>query len=204
MYCMIFFFNDTATTEIYTLSLHDALPISHTCPATTIQPILCKVIGGSMTALMYYDTYDSPSSGHEILNLGIIDIPPRGTVDSATTNEWSIGFTVRGAASGTWKIDYLLLLPVDATGIRVDSGAYNAEVLISDSISDTPMVYHGYYDFVTYPYDDSENEMMPYKYAYEGGPMYLNPGATNIMAAILTPSSKQNQIAIRYVPRYLE
>src|SRR3712207_7373999 len=26
--CMVFFFNDTATTEIYTLSLHDALPIS--------------------------------------------------------------------------------------------------------------------------------------------------------------------------------
>src|SRR5256885_12888474 len=25
----IFFFNDTATTEIYTLSLHDALPISY-------------------------------------------------------------------------------------------------------------------------------------------------------------------------------
>src|SRR5256885_15361631 len=28
-YIYIFFFNDTATTEIYTLSLHDALPISH-------------------------------------------------------------------------------------------------------------------------------------------------------------------------------
>src|SRR6185312_17339478 len=27
-YCFFFFFNDTATTEIYTLSLHDALPIS--------------------------------------------------------------------------------------------------------------------------------------------------------------------------------
>src|SRR3712207_7089020 len=27
---MFFFFNDTATTEIYTLSLHDALPISST------------------------------------------------------------------------------------------------------------------------------------------------------------------------------
>ena len=26
-YFLIFFFNDTATTEIYTLSLHDALPI---------------------------------------------------------------------------------------------------------------------------------------------------------------------------------
>src|SRR3989475_13227622 len=28
--CVGFFFNDTATTEIYTLSLHDALPISRT------------------------------------------------------------------------------------------------------------------------------------------------------------------------------
>src|SRR5229473_7393431 len=32
--CAFFFFNDTATTEIYTLSLHDALPIS-TCPSRT-------------------------------------------------------------------------------------------------------------------------------------------------------------------------
>src|SRR3712207_9341526 len=28
VYIVCFFFNDTATTEIYTLSLHDALPIS--------------------------------------------------------------------------------------------------------------------------------------------------------------------------------
>src|SRR5688572_3019044 len=28
-YIFFFFFNDTATTEIYTLSLHDALPIYH-------------------------------------------------------------------------------------------------------------------------------------------------------------------------------
>src|SRR2546430_11483155 len=30
----IFFFNDTATTEIYTLSLHDALPISDCRPGS--------------------------------------------------------------------------------------------------------------------------------------------------------------------------
>src|SRR3712207_7325724 len=30
-----FFFNDTATTEIYTLSLHDALPISSRSPVAT-------------------------------------------------------------------------------------------------------------------------------------------------------------------------
>src|SRR5258708_15946876 len=29
---LFFFFNDPATTEIYTLSLHDALPISGPCP----------------------------------------------------------------------------------------------------------------------------------------------------------------------------
>src|SRR6266511_6142853 len=29
---LFFFFNDTATTEIYTLSLHDALPISRSWP----------------------------------------------------------------------------------------------------------------------------------------------------------------------------
>src|SRR6266516_6713288 len=42
-FCFFFFFNDTATTEIYTLSLHDALPIrraraanfSRTIPASS-------------------------------------------------------------------------------------------------------------------------------------------------------------------------
>src|SRR5205085_11414847 len=35
-YLFFFFFNDPATTEIYTLSLHDALPISGTAPATDL------------------------------------------------------------------------------------------------------------------------------------------------------------------------
>src|SRR3712207_7948601 len=34
---LFFFFNDTATTEIYTLSLHDALPIS--CPPGTFRSV---------------------------------------------------------------------------------------------------------------------------------------------------------------------
>src|SRR2546430_9009534 len=39
--CFFFFFNDTATTEIYTLSLHDALPISGTWNfgAAVTQPV---------------------------------------------------------------------------------------------------------------------------------------------------------------------
>src|SRR6266446_9228327 len=36
-FVFFFFFNDTATTEIYTLSLHDALPISPwQCPMQTV------------------------------------------------------------------------------------------------------------------------------------------------------------------------
>src|SRR5256885_11839371 len=46
-----FFFNDTATTEIYTLSLHDALPIFHLHRAMCIlsrnthqAPAICKAV----------------------------------------------------------------------------------------------------------------------------------------------------------------
>src|SRR3712207_9194367 len=35
---LVFFFNDTATTEIYTLSLHDALPICSTSPGWNSRP----------------------------------------------------------------------------------------------------------------------------------------------------------------------
>src|SRR2546426_975583 len=45
-----FFFNDTATTEIYTLSLHDALPISFTALGATVsrfwQLLLCRSLVG--------------------------------------------------------------------------------------------------------------------------------------------------------------
>src|SRR2546429_6793768 len=37
MAVFLFFFNDTATTEIYTLSLHDALPISGRAPRQALR-----------------------------------------------------------------------------------------------------------------------------------------------------------------------
>src|SRR3712207_8552598 len=39
---VFFFFNDTATTEIYTLSLHDALPIWEPCARSTTPPSCCR------------------------------------------------------------------------------------------------------------------------------------------------------------------
>ena len=44
--CVCFFFNDTATTEIYTLSLHDALPIWYAAA------ILLPAIGVIFVSLM--------------------------------------------------------------------------------------------------------------------------------------------------------
>src|SRR3712207_7392937 len=64
---MFFFFNDTATTEIYTLSLHDALPILAKHPAATPQQVADALRGtatpgrvadggtGSPNLLLYTD-----------------------------------------------------------------------------------------------------------------------------------------------------
>src|SRR2546430_6634344 len=48
----VFFFNDTATTEIYTLSLHDALPIlrRHVAPAGAPRPLLAHIRRGGTPA----------------------------------------------------------------------------------------------------------------------------------------------------------
>src|SRR5258707_9422833 len=45
-----FFFNDTATTEIYTLSLHDALPIFISARYTSAQKLIIE--GGSAGGLL--------------------------------------------------------------------------------------------------------------------------------------------------------
>src|SRR3712207_8467694 len=46
----VFFFNDTATTEIYTLSLHDALPIYSPVGPVTARPPRCYTVLGATVA----------------------------------------------------------------------------------------------------------------------------------------------------------
>src|SRR3712207_7309086 len=48
---LVFFFNDTATTEIYTLSLHDALPILAGEPAKDRRGAQATSIAVALTAL---------------------------------------------------------------------------------------------------------------------------------------------------------
>src|SRR2546430_16918150 len=48
-YLLFFFFNDTATTEIYTLSLHDALPI---CIGFKEWTLVCEALGRGVQGII--------------------------------------------------------------------------------------------------------------------------------------------------------
>src|SRR5438552_18345888 len=58
-----FFFTDTATTEIYTLSLHDALPISRLRPKPVRMTFIRLIIGDSSNSL-FEDYIPSRSEEH--------------------------------------------------------------------------------------------------------------------------------------------
>src|SRR5258708_21674455 len=76
--CVFFFFNDTATTEIYTLSLHDALPISS--GADCGAGLSCAAITGWSSGVgeashWYFTTLDRKStrlnSSHQIISYAV-------------------------------------------------------------------------------------------------------------------------------------
>src|SRR2546427_8229026 len=95
-FCLFFFFNDTATTEIYTLSLHDALPIlqagddgcipirlDSTEPVTNINVRLIRPLDRKSTRL---------NSSHSQISYAVFclkkkktDSFTRGTIDSINT-----------------------------------------------------------------------------------------------------------------------
>src|SRR3712207_8241954 len=65
-----FFFNDTATTEIYTLSLHDALPIFVHAPRALRSPcIVGNATGGGQGAPSPYICCSNGRSGRMIMAL---------------------------------------------------------------------------------------------------------------------------------------
>src|SRR6266508_6883828 len=65
--CFFFFFNDTATTEIYTLSLHDALPI---CEGTS------DSVGGACTST--WTLFALPASSAPFWTAAQNGLPPPG------------------------------------------------------------------------------------------------------------------------------
>src|SRR5438067_9073274 len=59
-----FFFNDTATTEIYTLSLHDALPISDYAQPNPPARILDALIAGEIDVAVVWGPLAGRSEEH--------------------------------------------------------------------------------------------------------------------------------------------
>ena len=72
-----FFFNDTATTEIYTLSLHDALPIWST-----------KIIAALMIMIFAMPTSEMKVQAEEVISTEATDMP---TTVSVTTADYNSG-----------------------------------------------------------------------------------------------------------------
>src|SRR5258708_16522134 len=101
---LIFFFNDTATTEIYTLSLHDALPISMTHPAQEQWMPVCA------TRDIVPDTGDRKStrlnSSHQIISYAVFCLKKKKILCLASH-----------ASYGTRD-------PVSSQGITCDSNSY--------------------------------------------------------------------------------
>src|SRR6478672_13668111 len=104
-----FFFNDTATTEIYTLSLHDALPISETVPSPS--RIGLDLIGIDEGAPLKLDLrIESVSEG----------VLVSGTVSAPTTGECARCLT---SITGDVEIDLteLFAYPDSATDETTES-----------------------------------------------------------------------------------
>src|SRR6266704_4497326 len=85
LYILFFFFNDTATTEIYTLSLHDALPISSAgTGGRAIHGAVGVSIGAQAAATAASIT---PATRLRLLNM--LGIDPPGSTPSVVLREQS-------------------------------------------------------------------------------------------------------------------
>src|SRR3712207_7963385 len=73
MHFIFFFFNDTATTEIYTLSLHDALPILlNVAPPAAIPSIAGSLMGSIFNPNIVEQEYSGNIAALEIEVASII------------------------------------------------------------------------------------------------------------------------------------
>src|SRR5258708_36674270 len=67
---LLFFFNDTATTEIYTLSLHDALPISLAIARKSLRAVAPSMLRWRM--VVHLDRKSTRlNSSHQIISYAV-------------------------------------------------------------------------------------------------------------------------------------
>ena len=113
----VFFFNDTATTEIYTLSLHDALPISPTPISDSVDYYTIVINPVPNTAPVAIDDSATTDSLQVIIDVQSNDIDPEG--DPLTT---TIAF---GPSNGTASV-----MNGDSILYTADSGFSGIDTII--------------------------------------------------------------------------
>src|SRR3712207_8895387 len=97
---MCLFFNDTATTEIYTLSLHDALPISERLAATddaAQRGALLAQVGLLEKDLQHRGhevNHRHPLVGYELREVGVVDRKST-RLNSSHANIWYAVFCLK-------------------------------------------------------------------------------------------------------------
>src|SRR3989442_4795104 len=130
----VFFFNDTATTEIYTLSLHDALPI---CSGqATFATSALSVAGHSITAVYGGDTNFATSTS-SALSHTVNPAPPPTSVCTANSNPAACSQSLTFDGSGSYA----------SSGLHVVSYAWNFGDGVTGTGSTTT---HAYSTFGTY------------------------------------------------------
>src|SRR5258708_11382270 len=100
--CFFFFFNDTATTEIYTLSLHDALPICNTVIGMhqMAPPNFQVVYIPLVKAQLFRPTVDRKStrlnSSHQIISYAVFCLKKKKRNKPHTRGEGVVGVKITG------------------------------------------------------------------------------------------------------------
>src|SRR5258708_8722748 len=85
VFIFLFFFNDTATTEIYTLSLHDALPISSLSPSGNLRNVVpARLSSVSQPSSSLHCLRDRKStrlnSSHQIISYAVFCLKKKKTI----------------------------------------------------------------------------------------------------------------------------
>src|SRR5438034_7383788 len=93
-FCPFFFFNDTASTEIYTLSLHDALPIYKTTYRLAHWPIWIWVFflaPGPLTFQLFADRKSTRlNSSHTVTSYAVFCLKKKKNCQTYTSSECAV------------------------------------------------------------------------------------------------------------------